>query len=253
MEPNIQAEAAQPQSSSDQADQAQPIVKKSTFPVVGLGASAGGLQALQQFFAAMPANNGMAFVVIMHLSPNHESHAAAILQQSTAMPVFQVNETVVIAPETVYVIPPGHHLTMDDGMIRLTNSERPIGRHIAIDLFFRTLADTHTTSAACIVLSGTGSDGSVGIQRAKEAGGITLVQDPLDAQYDTMPRNAINTGVIDFVLPASKMPEQLLTVWRNASQIKLPAEAEPSVTDETKAAEEALHEILTAVRVRTGA
>ena len=252
MEPNTQAEAAQPQSSSDQADQAQPIVKKSTFPVVGLGASAGGLQALQQFFAAMPANNGMAFVVIMHLSPNHESHAAAILQQSTVMPVFQVNETVVIAPETVYVIPPAHHLTMDDGMIRLTKSERPVGRHIAIDLFFRTLADTHTTSAACIVLSGTGSDGSVGIQRAKEAGGITLVQDPLDAQYDTMPRNAINTGVIDFVLPASKMPEQLLTVWRNASQIKLPAEAEPSVTDETKAAEEALHEILTAVRVRTG-
>ncbi len=200
--------AQQPNGDNDAQSARQPDASaKPVFPVVGLGASAGGLRALQQFFQAMPANSGMAFVVIMHLSPDHESHAASILQHSTAMPVLQVTEPVPVEPNRVYVIPPAKSLAMDDGHIVLSDPERPRGQHVAIDLFFRTLAETHTTHAACIVLSGTGADGSVGIKRVKETGGIAIAQDPHDAEYDTMPRNAINTGLVDFVLPVADMPE----------------------------------------------
>lgn len=210
------------------------------FLIVGLGASAGGLQALQRFFAAVPDDSGMAFVVIMHLSPEHESHIAEILRQSTAMPVNQVTDKVLVVPNRVYVIPPTKNLVMEDGHIGLTERERPQGRHGAIDLFFRTLADTHTRNAICIVLSGSGADGSVGIKRVKEAGGITLAQDPQDAEYDSMPRNAINTGVIDFVLPAAAMPAQIITVCRNASHIALPPDTAEARVDEHRATEEVL-------------
>ncbi|NTU80765.1 MAG: PAS domain-containing protein [Chloroflexales bacterium] len=229
-----------------------PEVARAPFPIVGLGASAGGLAALQQFFAAMPPTNGMAFVVIMHLSPEHDSHAAALLQRSTAMPVRPVTEPVRVTPETVYVIPPTRHLVIDDGMLVLTDVEQPEGRRVAIDLFFRTLADTHTTHAACIVLSGTGADGSVGIMRVKEAGGIIIAQDPQEAEYDAMPRHAISTGVIDFVLPAAAMPAQLLAVWQNAERIALPAGGATPVVDARQAAEEALRDVLATVRTQTG-
>ncbi len=222
------------------------------FPVVGLGASAGGLKALQQFFEQMPAENGMAFVVIMHLSPQHESHAADILQNSTRMPVVQVNERIKVEPNRVYVIPPTKHLAMADGFIRLTDPDRELGRHIAIDLFFRTLAETHRTHSACVVLSGTGADGSVGLKRLKEAGGIAIAQDPQDAEYDSMPRNAINTGMVDFVLPVTEIPEKLIEIWRNASRIKLPAIADTPLIDESQAAENALRDVLGLLRSRTG-
>jgi two-component system CheB/CheR fusion protein len=222
------------------------------FLIVGLGASAGGLPALQQFFAAMPPDNGMAFVVIMHLAPDHDSHIAAILQRTTAMPVRQVTEAVRVVPETVYIIPPSRHLAMDEGMIVLADAERPDGRRVAIDLFFRTLADAHTTHAACIVLSGSGADGSVGITRARETGGITIAQDPHEAEYDGMPRNAISTGMIDFVLPVAAMPAQLLSVWRNAQRIALPTGGGAPLLDERQVAEEALHDVIAAVHANTG-
>src|SRR6185503_14751766 len=116
-------------------------------------------------------DNGMVFVVILHLSPKYESNAAAILQNATKMTVAQVNESVAIQPNHVYVIPPTKDLSMVDGQLRLSEAERPRGRHIAIDLFFRTLADTHKNRAFCVVLSGTGSDGTVGLTRIKEEGG----------------------------------------------------------------------------------
>lgn len=222
------------------------------FPVIGLGASAGGLKALQQFFEQMPANSGMAFVVILHLSPQHESHADTILQNSTKMPVRQVNESVKVEPNRVYVIPPTKHLSMMDGFIALSEPERPLGRHVAIDLFFRTLAETHRANSACIVLSGTGSDGSVGLTRIKEEGGIAIAQDPGEAEYDAMPRNAISTGKVDFVLPVAQMPNKLIEIWRNSKIIRLPEEGLAPVVDERQQAEEALREVLGAVRTRTG-
>ena len=192
------------------------------FPVVGLGASAGGLPALLRFFEHMPAHNGMAFVVILHLSPKHQSSADNVLQRATRMPVVQVTERTAIRPEHVYVIGPNMHLSMDDGHIEVRELERPRGQHVAIDIFFRTLADVHRERSFAIVLSGTGTDGSVGLERIKEQGGLTLVQAPDDAEHDGMPQAAIDTGMVDFVLPAAEIPQKLVDLWNNARRIHLP-------------------------------
>ena len=225
------------------------------FPVVGIGASAGGLGALIRFFERMPVGNGMAFVVILHLSPHHESSAAEIFQRATTMPVIQVDAVTAIEADHVYVIPPSHDLTMNDGHLQLSEPTRIGGRHVAIDLFFRTLAQVHKERAIAIVMSGTGSDGAAGLARVKEQGGITLAQSPEDAEYDGMPKAAIATGMVDFVVNAADMPQQLVNLWANASRIHLPADAHPSqragAVKEVRAAqrsEEALHDIMTLLR-----
>ncbi len=240
------------------AEELQPT-QSHKFPVIGLGASAGGLKALLEFFEQMPSDNGMVFVVIMHLSPKHESNAAAVLQNATRMPVTQVTETVQVQPNHVYVIPPTKDLSMHDEMLLLSDTERPRGRHVAIDLFFRTLADTHKARAVCVVLSGTGSDGTVGLTRIKEEGGVTFAQSPDEAEYDSMPRSAIATGMVDFVMPVTEMPQRILQIWQNAKQIELPPmenPPEPShvtpTSDATRESEQALHDILGTLRARTG-
>jgi len=217
-------------------------------PVVGIGASAGGLKALQSFFQHMPATTNMTFVVILHLSPEHESNLAALLQYHTVMPVRQVNEPTPVLPNHVYVIPPTKHLSMNDGTIRLSEPERVHGRHVAIDLFFRTLADAHGSNAAAVVLSGTGSDGTSGMKRVKELGGVTFAQEPADAEYDSMPRSAITTGLVDYVLPVEQMPAQLLAYMRNAAKIRLPPIDEARPIDEA----DALRDVFTLLRARTG-
>ncbi|MCX2898712.1 CheR family methyltransferase [Pseudomonas mandelii] len=229
------------------------------FPVVGIGASAGGLQAVKSFFEHMPSDNGMAFVVILHLSPDHQSLADQIIQQATKMPVLQVSSTTPIEKNTVYVISPAHHLMMNDGYISATALERPRGMHIAIDLFFRDLADVHKERAFCLVLSGTGSDGAVGLSRIKEQGGITLVQTPEDAEYDGMPRAAIETQMVDIVLPVVEMPQKLLELWRNSRSIILPTANDPEIRTtppaterEAVVAEQRLQDILHQLRAGTG-
>jgi len=192
------------------------------FPVVGIGASAGGLAALQLLFENMPSVSEMAFVVILHLSPRHPSSAAEILQRATRMPVVQVTSKIQIEPGHVYVIAPNMHLSMVDGLLLVDPQERPRGQHVAIDLFFRTLAHVHRERAVAIVLSGTGSDGAVGLSRVKEQGGLTLVQAPGDAEHDGMPCAAIRTGAVDFVLPVADMPQKLIDLWDNAKIIRLP-------------------------------
>ena len=228
------------------------------FPVVGLGASAGGLGALKQFLELMPKKSGLAFVVILHLSPKHESVADKVLQTSTRMPVRQVTEPTPLEPNHVYVISPNQDLTMSDGYLSVAEAERPRGHHVAIDLFFRTLADTHQDKAVGIVLSGTGADGAVGIARVKEQGGVTFVQSPDDAEYDDMPRNAIASGQVDFVLPVADIPNKLVEWWTNARKIKLPKPVDAdapilqSPPDASAAAERALREILDLLAVRSG-
>src|SRR5437764_13113523 len=140
------------------------------FPVVGLGASAGGLDALLKFFQRIPAGSGMAFVVVVHLSPRHASSLPALLQAVTSMRVVSAEEAMAIEADTVYVIPPNRMLSMNDGYLRVNDLDRPRGRQVAIDLFFRTLAAVHRERAVAIVLSGTGADGAVGITRIKEEG-----------------------------------------------------------------------------------
>jgi two-component system CheB/CheR fusion protein len=225
------------------------------FPVVGIGASAGGLKALLRFFEQMPANNGMAFVIILHLSPTHESSAAEILQRATAMPVVQVEGEMPIEADHVYVIPPSHDLTMNDGRLQLSEPIRIKGMHVAIDLFFRTLAEVHQERSVAIVMSGTGADGAVGLSRVKEEGGITLAQAPGDAEYDGMPKAAIGTGMVDFVLGAGEMPQRLIDLWANASRIKLPKDDDASLkvmaaenAESARQAESALRDIMALLR-----
>ncbi|MEO5881957.1 MAG: chemotaxis protein CheB, partial [Caldimonas sp.] len=226
------------------------------FPVVGIGASAGGLGAIKTLLEGLPAAPDMAFVVVLHLSPSHESNAAAILQLCTRMPVTQVTGRMKIERDHVYVIPPIHDLSMVDGSLTLVESQRPRGRHIVIDLFFRTLAEAHRERAIGIVLSGTGADGSGGIGRLKEHGGVVVAQLPADAEYDGMPSSAIATGKVDIVLPVADIADRLVEIWSNARRIELPDADKISPTlrppSAPVAAEEALREIMKTLHQRTG-
>lgn len=145
--------------------------------VVGIGASAGGIQAIRQFFEAVPPDSGLAFVVILHLSPDHDSQLASVLQSSTRIPVTQVSDRVQVEPNHVYVISPNHSLAMQDGHLAVSDITRIEERRAPVDVFFRTLADSRGPHSACVVLSGTGANGSMGLKRIKERGGLCLVQD----------------------------------------------------------------------------
>ena len=241
-QPNNAVENTKPESSTEKKD----------FLVVGLGASAGGVKALQEFFAAMPPNSGMAFVAILHLSPEHESNLAQILQARTTMKVIQVTETVKVEPNNVYVIPPNRQLEMVDGVIRPAEAIRPAGERIAIDVFFRTLAEAYEKNSVCVVMSGTGSDGTLGLKRVKESNGFAIVQDPEDAEYDAMPRSAINTQLADWVLPINRMPEKLIHFRESSERLHLTNGADAKRIAEEIHADESLREILTILRVRTG-
>ncbi len=217
------------------------------FPVVGIGASAGGLQALAEFFTHASPTGGIAFVVILHLSPDVESSAAELLQRYTGMPVAQVTGSIRVEPNHVYIIPPNKQLEIHDGRLHLLERQLVEGRRVPVDAFFCSLATAYGPRAGVVILSGSGSDGSVGLKAIKEAAGVVSVQDPQEAEFDGMPRSAISTGLVDFVLPVAALPEVLLAFWRRAAAISIPI---PS-TDEPDA-EEALHEIFAVLRVRTG-
>ena len=163
----------------------------------------------------------MAFVVILHLSQQHESNLSEIIQRETAMPVRQVTETLKIEPNNVYVIPPAKHLIVSDGVIEPKEPIREKGVRVPIDRFFRTLADAYGTKAVSIVLSGTGTDGTLGMKHIKGRDGFAIVQDPLDAEYDGMPRSAIETKIVDVILPVSEMPEKLLSVRDSTERLRL--------------------------------
>lgn len=229
-----------------------------SFPVVGVGASAGGLPALLRLFENMPANNGMAFVIVLHLSPKHQSNVDQVLRRVTRMPVMQVMETVKIEPNHIYVIAPNKQLALTEGHLTVEEAERPRGQHVAIDTFFRTLAEAQQERAIALVLSGTGGDGAVGIGRMKEKGGVILVQSPGDAEHDGMPLAAISTGLVDFILPVTEMPQKLIDLWSNAAVIELPPiRAEESASavveiDDSASAETALQRILGLLRIQTG-
>jgi two-component system CheB/CheR fusion protein len=229
-----------------------------TFPVVGIGASAGGFPAIEQLLESLPSNTGMAYVIVLHLSPQHPSMADVIFQRFTRMPVVMVSDKLPIEVDHVYVIPPGRSLVMSDGHLELGRLERTPTRHFAIDQFFRSLGEVHRERAIAIVLSGSGADGAQGVKRLKERGGVTLVQSPADAEHDSMPLHAIATGGVDFVLPVVDMAQKLIELWANAQRIELPRppsdlKSEPSPSPETeKVAEEALLAIMHRVHERTG-
>ncbi len=213
------------------------------FQTVGIGASAGGVNALQRFFEVLPNDLDAAFVVVVHLDPAHESELPAILATRTKMPVKQVAGRTRLEPGRVYVIPPNRQLLITDQHLALAEFDEPRWQRAPIDLFFRSLAAQRGDDFA-IVLSGAGSDGAVGIKAMKEAGGIIIVQDPDEAEYSAMPRAAIATGMADFVLPIREIATKLPEIIRDRGQA--PAEAL------SEAEAEAMQRILSHLRVRTG-
>lgn len=186
------------------------------FPVVGIGASAGGLDAFKNFFQAMPPTSGMAFVLVQHLDPTHESMMTDLLTKYTAMRVVQIEDDMPLTPNTVFMIPPNKYLSIKAGLLHLAEPVVRRGMRMPIDFLFRSMADQLQDRAICIVLSGTGADGALGLRAVKGEGGTAFAQDPATAQYDGMPQSAIATGVVDFVLPVEEMPNVLLSYVRHS-------------------------------------
>ncbi|MCU7805958.1 MAG: PAS domain S-box protein [Candidatus Thiodiazotropha sp. (ex Lucinoma borealis)] len=191
---------------------------KQGFPIVALGASAGGLEAFETFFKAMPHNSGMAFVLVAHLDPTHVSLLPELVQKRSRMQVHQVLDGMKVQSNHVYVIPPNKNLRILNGTLQLFDLTKPRGANLPIDSFFRSLASDQGTNAVCIILSGTGTDGTLGLKAIKGEIGMVMVQDEVSAKYDGMPRSAISTGLADYVLPPDKMPEQLIKYTRHAFQ-----------------------------------
>jgi two-component system, chemotaxis family, CheB/CheR fusion protein len=211
--------------------------------VVGIGASAGGLKALQQFVEAVPVDGGMAYVVILHLDPQRESRMGELLQDRSGIPVTEVGGPTVVAANRIYIIPPGQDLAMSGTTLGL-RERGPRAEHAPVDLFFRTLAEAYGPDAVGVVLSGTGSDGTAGIRYIREAGGITVAQSPDESEYDGMPASAIATGLIDLVLPSAQIPGELLRLRGKPSRL----EDESASPDQ----EAGLARVFSTLRARTG-
>ena len=179
------------------------------FPIVGIGASAGGLEAFEAFFRACPADIGMAFVLVPHLDPGHQSLLTEILQRSTAMPVLEAVDQVTVVPNQVFIIPPNREMSIVGGVLQLHLPEQPRGQRMPIDGFLRALAEDQAERAIGIILSGTATDGTLGLRAIFGAGGICLVQEPSSARYDGMPQSAIAAGYATHILPVQDMPALL--------------------------------------------
>ncbi len=197
-----------------------------SFPIVGIGASAGGLAAFEAFFSGMPADTdksgqltvgpGMAFVLVQHLAPDHKSILADLVQRYTRMEVFEVEDGMAVQPNCAYIIPPNFDMAFLNGALQLLEPAAPRGHRLPIDFFFRSLAQDQRARAIAIVLSGTGSDGALGVRAIKGEGGMVMVQNPKSTEFDGMPRSALATGMVDYELPPAEMPAQLISYVAHA-------------------------------------
>jgi two-component system CheB/CheR fusion protein len=217
------------------------------FPVVGVGASAGGLDAFKRFFKAMPANAGMAFVLVPHLDPKHPSLMVELIARQTVMAVTEAEDGQAIEVNHVYIIPPNKFLAIHDRRLRLSVPPEHRGHQTAIDSFFRSLAEEEQERSIAIVLSGTGSHGTPGLKEIKLAGGMAMVQDPASADFDQMPRSAVATGLVDYILTPEQMPEALRKYAQAPYMSSNPAGA---TNDESSP--DLLNRILVLVKARTG-
>ena len=208
-------ETAAPQRPPEVEDDAPPPRFNNRVPVVGLGASAGGLDAFKKFFAHMPTDSGLAFVLVPHLDPDHASLMAELIGRHTRMPVVEAADHAAVEANRVYVIPPNRDLALRDGRLRLSSPAQPRGRGTAIDSFFRSLADDLQEWAVGVVLSGTGTHGTLGLQAIKAAGGLAIAQDPSTAEHDQMPRSAIAAGMPDYILAPEAMPDAIVQYARH--------------------------------------
>jgi len=219
------------------------------FPIVGIGASAGGLEALEQFLGGVPVDSGMAFVVVQHLDPNRYGMLPELLQRATPMAVRQAENRMTIMPDCVYVIPPNKDLTILHDTLYLLDPVAPRGLRLPIDSFLRTLADDRRERAIGIILSGMGSDGTRGLQAISERGGLCLVQDPATAKFDAMPHSAINAQLGDIVAPPGELAGLLISRLRHPPRLPLP---EPLEAQDTEARRSAFEKICILLRAQTG-
>ena len=218
------------------------------FPIIGIGASAGGLEALEQFLGNVPQGCGMAFVVVQHLDPKRKGMMPELLQRSTSMAVVQAGNRMKIKPNCVYVIPPNHDLSILHDTLFLLEQAAPRGLHLPIDFFFKALADDRREDAVCVVLSGMGADGTLGLQAIKAFGGLVAAQDPTSAKFDSMPRHAIETELVDIVASAAELPAHLIKALAHFSHVNTSA----NNTVETSAQKSAFEKICLLLRSRTG-
>jgi two-component system CheB/CheR fusion protein len=221
------------------------------FPVVGIGASAGGLEPLEKLFELMPADSGMAFIVVQHLSPTHESQMAEILSRKTKMPVSQIEDEMPIEPNTIYVIRPNRYLTIEKGKLHLSPPALQKKINVPIDIFFHSLAEEFGERAIAIILSGSGSNGSLGVRSVDAAGGLVLVQDPDTAIQDSMPKSTIATGLADFILNVEEMPSILLQQAQHLRK-REPGLAVPALGKTAGPPGDDLSKIVSIVRSRLG-
>jgi two-component system, chemotaxis family, CheB/CheR fusion protein len=216
-----------------------------SFPIVGIGASAGGLEALEQFFTSMPKDTGMSFVVIQHLDPNHVGIMPELLQRTTDMKVFQVTDHLKVSPNHVYVIPPNRSMSILNGFLHLFEPTETRGLRLPIDIFFRSLADDQQENSIGIILSGMGSDGGLGVKAIKEKNGIVLVQDPLTSKFNGMPNSAIAAVSVDIIAEANELPGKLVSLLKYN-----PSASEKTVIDNKKKTN--LEKIVILLRTQTG-
>ena len=216
------------------------------FPVVGIGASAGGLEALELFLAKVPKGSGMAFVIVQHLDPTHKGIMAELLQRTTAMQVVQVKDRTRVQPDCVYVIPPNKDMSILHGVLHLLAPVAPRGLRLPIDFFFRSLADDRQDQSIGVILSGMGSDGTLGLRAIKEKAGVVFVQAPASAKFDGMPRSAVDAGLADVVAPVEELPGKIIAFLQH-----VPLIAEPGLAQEDKA-QSGLEKVVILLRAQTG-
>ena len=218
----------------------------SPFPVIGIGASAGGLEALELFLANVPAGSGMAFVIVQHLDPTHKGIMVELLQRATVMKVVQVRDRIQIEPDHVYVIPPNRDMSILHGTLHLLDPVAPRGLRLPIDFFFRSLADDLQDRSIGVILSGMGSDGTLGLRSIKEKAGVVFVQAPESAKFDGMPRSAIDAGLADIVAPVEELPVKILSYLKHPPVITRP---EQVLEDK---AQSSLEKVIIILRTQTG-
>ena len=218
----------------------------SPFPIVGIGASAGGLEAFRQFLNALPEEPGMAFVLIQHLDPKHESRLTDVLEKTTLLPIREATNRTQVEPDHIYVIPPDSTLTLEKGTLNISKRTEGRAPHLVVDAFFRSLARDSQSRAIGVVLSGTGSDGTLGLQEIKAVGGTTYAQDEESAKHIGMPRSAVESGSVDFVLPPEEIARSIGAIKSHAYLAS--AKAEPAVLP----AEDEFQRVLSTIRKTTG-
>ncbi|KAA9042241.1 PAS domain S-box protein [Ginsengibacter hankyongi] len=224
------------------------IRSKNLFPVVGVGASAGGLDAFKKLIRAIPEHSGIAYILVQHLHPDHSSSLPDILQRETTIPVEQISDNVKVEPDHVYIIPSNKMLVATDGILQLSPRPSKGHRNMPIDIFFSSLAEVHQSHAIGVVLSGSGADGTLGLKEIKDHGGITFAQDLHTAGYDSMPQSAIKAGVVDFILSPEEMPDQLKKLSETYNILPSSEHAVPKEPAE----EESFKQVLALIRSNSG-